>query len=227
MQERLQKFISQAGVASRRRAEELIVQGKVKVNGRVVRELGTKVEPNRDRVEVDGNKIETKNFIYLVLNKPRKYVTTRHDPEKRKTVYDLLPAKFRIQLWTVGRLDYHTEGLLLFTNDGDLTQALTHPSNEHEKEYEVELDKEISEGKLAKIENGVMLDGKMTAPAKARVAGKIVYVTIHEGWKRQVRRMFSVLGYTVRNLKRIRIGKLKLAGLELGQYKVIDRKDVI
>src|SRR5581483_5706545 len=147
MQERLQKYISQAGIASRRHAEELIVAGKVKVNGKVVRELGTKVDPSRDRVEVDHKKLQVQNLIYLVMNKPKRCVTTRHDPRARKTVYDFLPPELRDVVWPVGRLDFLTEGLLIFTNDGELTQTLTHPSHEHEREYEAVLDKELSSGR--------------------------------------------------------------------------------
>lgn len=227
MEERLQKYISQAGIASRRHAEELILAGKVKVNDKVITKLGTKVDPSKDAVEVNGKKIGLQKLVYLVLNKPKRYMTTRHDPERRKTVYELLPPELRNIVWPVGRLDYNTEGLLIFTNDGDLTQTLTHPSKEHDKEYEVMLDKELTEGRIAKIEKGMMLDGKMTAPAQLRIAGKTVYLTIHEGWNRQIRRMFSYLGYTVRNLKRIRIGKLKLNNVELGQYIMVDKKELI
>jgi 23S rRNA pseudouridine2605 synthase len=227
MLERLQKFISGAGIASRRHAEEMILAGRVKVNGKIVKELGTKVDTAKDAVLVDGKKISKQKFVYLVLNKPKKYVTTRMDPRKRKTVFDLLPPELKNVVWPVGRLDYNTEGLLVFTNDGELTQILTHPSKEHEKEYEVELDKEISEGKLEKIKTGIMLDGRMTSPAKARVAGNTVYLTIHEGWNRQIRRMFAVIGLNVRHLKRIRIGKLKLKDLQLGQYKLIDKSEII
>jgi 23S rRNA pseudouridine2605 synthase len=227
MQERLQKYISQAGIASRRHAEDLIVAGKVKVNGQVVKVLGTKVDPLKDLVEVNGRKITPQKLIYLILNKPRRYVTTRQDPQNRKTVFELLPPAFKNIVWPVGRLDFNTEGLLIFTNDGELTQTLTHPSKEHEKEYEVVLDKELTDTKKEKIENGMFLDGKKTAPAEIHGEGQTIYLTIHEGWNRQIRKMFSALGYTVRNLKRIRVGKLELYDLQLGQYKIIDRKEII
>ena len=157
MLERLQKFISGAGITSRRHAEELILAGKVKVNGKVVREMGVKVDPAKDSVEVNGKKIREQKLIYLVMNKPKRYMTTRNDPERRKTVFDLLPSELKNVVWPVGRLDYHTEGLLIFTNDGELTQLLAHPSAEHEKEYEVVLDKELSAGRIEKIQTGMMI----------------------------------------------------------------------
>ncbi|HEX5429881.1 MAG TPA: pseudouridine synthase [Patescibacteria group bacterium] len=227
MEERLQKFLSQAGVASRRHAEQMILDGKVRVNGRVVKELGTKVDPARDRVEVDHKKIESQKFVYLIMNKPKRCVTTRHDPRARKTVYDFLPAEQRDAVWPVGRLDFLTEGLLIFTNDGELTQQLTHPSREHEREYEAVLDKELSAGRIEKLESGMIIAGKKTAPAKVRTNGTTVYITIREGMNRQVRKMFSAFGYTVRSLKRIRIGKLKLNDLQLGQYKIISKQEII
>lgn len=227
MIERLQKFMSAAGVASRRHAEEMIKAGVVKVNGVTVKELGTKVDSEKDKVTVNGKKIlAPTSFLYLAMNKPKRYMTTRDDPRKRRTVYDLLPPNLRNVVWPIGRLDFNTEGLLLFTNDGELTHKLTHPSFEHEKEYEVQLDKELSSGRIEKIETGMMIDGKKTAPAKLRTQGTTVYLTIHEGMNRQVRKMFGELGYSVRNLKRIRIGKLKLGDLASGQYKNFDPKNV-
>ncbi len=226
MQERLQKIISQAGIASRRHAEDLILAGKVKINGKVKMELGSKADPSKDRIEVAGKLIKIQKLIYLMLNKPKRYLTTRNDPKKRRTVYELLPPELKNLVWPIGRLDFNTEGLLLFTNDGDLTQELAHPSLEHEKEYEVILDKELSEGRIEKLRNGMELDGKMTAPAKLKINGTTVHITIHEGWNRQVRRMFSAFGYSIRNLKRVRVGKLKLGDLALGRYKLITRSEI-
>lgn len=227
MQERLQKFLSQAGVASRRHAEEMIQKGLVKVNGQVVRQMGIKVDPNKDKILVNNKPVSVNTTVYLVLNKPKRYVTTRDDPRRRKTVYDLLPPELKNKVWPVGRLDFNTEGLLLLTNDGELTQQLTHPSKEHEKEYEVKLDKEVSEGRLEKIKTGMIIDGEKTAPAKLRVEGTTVYITIHEGKNRQVRKMFGSFGYSVRNLKRIRIGKLKLGDLPLGRFKELKKEEVV
>ncbi len=227
MLERLQKIISQAGITSRRHAEELILAGKVKVNGKVVKELGSKADPSKDAIEVNGKAVQIQKHIYLMMNKPNRYMTTRHDPRKRKTVFDLLPPELRTVVWPIGRLDFHTEGLLLFTNDGELTQELAHPSKEHEKEYEAILDKEVSEGRLQKLREGMILDGKKTAPAKVIANGTTIRITIHEGWNRQVRRMFSAFGYSVRNLKRVRVGKLRLGDVKLGQYKLIDKKEIV
>ncbi|MGE5297654.1 MAG: pseudouridine synthase [Acidobacteriaceae bacterium] len=228
MEERLQKFLSQAGVASRRHAEEMILKGLVKVNGKVITELGTKIDPDIDKVLVNGKRVQTQQLIYLILNKPKKYMTTKSDPRKRKTVYELLPEDIRQKVWTIGRLDYMTHGLLVFTNDGDLTQILAHPSREHEKEYEVVLDKPISDGKLTKIKTGIELDGRKTSPAQVKLlSGNILRITIHEGWNREIRRMFSVIGLNVIDLKRVRVGKLKLGDLPPGGFKQIKKSELI
>src|SRR3989338_39822 len=179
-EERLQKFLSRAGVASRRHAEDMITNGRVKVNGKVVTKLGTKVDPGRDKVEVSGKVVSPpEDLVYLVLNKPAGYVTSRRDSYGRKTVYDLLPADLRPKIWSVGRLDYETEGLLIFTNDGELTQALTHPSFEHEKEYGVEINSPLSEKDKQTLREGVEINGRLTAPAKVtNVKGKRVNIVI-------------------------------------------------
>ena len=228
MQERLQKFLSNAGIASRRHAEEMIKAGHVKINGKTVTVLGTKIDPDKDRVEADGRKVKIKKLIYIALNKPKKYVTTRHDPQKRKTVFDLLPADMRNMVWPVGRLDYMTEGLLILTNDGELTQTLTHPSREHEKEYQVVLDRAISDGKLEKVRSGIRLGDKVTSPAKVwLISEQVVGMIIHEGWNRQIKRMFSVIGLTVRELKRTRVGKLKLKNLKSGEWKFVGKDEIV
>jgi 23S rRNA pseudouridine2605 synthase len=206
----------------------MIKAGQVKVNGKAVTVLGTKIDPDKDRVQINGRVIKLKSLVYIALNKPKKYVTTRHDPQKRKTVFDLLPPEMRNAVWPIGRLDYMTEGLLIFSNDGSLTQILTHPSKEHEKEYQVVLDKAISEGKLEKVRAGIKLGKKVTSPAKVwLVADNVVGMIIHEGWNRQIKRMFSVIGLTVRELKRIRVGKFKLKNLPLGQWVAIKKEDVV
>jgi pseudouridine synthase len=228
MQERLQKIISSSGVASRRHAEELILAGKIKVNGKTINKLGSKADLDIDKIEVDGRVIKkATKFYYYALNKPKRYITTRFDPQRRHTIYELLPGALKNLVWPVGRLDFNTEGLLILTNDGELTQALTHPSKEHEKEYAVELDKEISEGKLEKIQEGVFIDGRKTSKARATASGKTVRLIIHEGWNRQIRKMFAVLGYSVQNLRRERVGKLNLGNLGLGEYKEVDKTDIM
>ena len=166
-------------------------------------------------------------MIYLMMNKPKHVLTTRNDPQNRQTVYDLLPKELKNVVWPVGRLDFNTEGLLILTNDGELTQNLVHPSAEHEKEYEAKLDKPLSEGRIKKMSDGMMIDGKKTAPAKIRTQGTTVYITIRQGLNRQVRKMFSAFGYQILSLKRIRIGKLKLNGLQLGKYNLISKDRLI
>lgn len=217
MKLRLQKFISQAGVASRRKAEELIKQNRVRVNGKVIREMGVMIEPQKDKVEVNNRKIKlASEFVYYALNKPPGYVCTRQDPKAEKTIYDLLPRELRNKVWSVGRLDKESEGLLILTNDGELTLELTHPRYEHEKEYEVMLDKPFES------------DKEKAAPAKImKIAGKNLKVILKEGKKRQIRRIFDSLGYKVYKLKRVRINKLKLNSLTQGEFEPIKKQEVL
>ncbi len=226
--ERLQKFLSNAGIASRRRAEALIEQGKIKINGRVAK-IGDKVDRAKDEIEFNGKIIKPESeLFYIAVNKPKGYITSRFDPEKRKSVYTLLPKELQSKVWSVGRLDFYTEGLILFTNDGDLTQQLAHPSFEHDKEYEVMLNKEVSDAQLDKLRQGIEIgDREMTEPAKIRVRDNKIYMVIHEGKKRQVRRMFEAIGFKVKNLKRIRINKLSLGDLPLGKFKFVKREEII
>lgn len=224
----MQKFLANAGIASRRRAEVLIERGQVKINGKVAK-LGDKVDPQKDVVEYGGKVLKPEQKLYYIaLNKPKGYITSRFDPQKRKSVYTFLPKELQNKVWTIGRLDVYTEGLILFTNDGDLTEQLAHPRYEHDKEYEVLLNKPVSEASLDKLRGGVEIgEGQMTAPAKIRVRGEKIYMTIHEGRKRQVRRMFEKVGYKVKNLKRMRINKLELADLPLGKLKYVEKSDII
>lgn len=247
MQERVQKFLSSAGLASRRKAEEFIKSGQVTVNGRKAK-LGDKVDPDHDVVKVYGKLIKPAEAkIYLMLNKPKGVVVSKTDPRGRKTVFDLLPVDIRSKVWNVGRLDFDTEGLLLLTNDGDLTQALAHPKYEHDKEYEVTTQEVPDDNQLDKLRQGVEISTGITYPAKVRLfhhrqnphqspspkgrgqySGPTVRIIIHEGKKRQIRRMCDAVGLTVANLKRIRIGKLNLpSDLPPGQYRTINKADIL
>jgi 23S rRNA pseudouridine2605 synthase len=228
MQERVQKFISSAGRASRRQAEEFIKSGQVFINGRKAK-LGDKVDPAVDVVKVYGKIIKPAGEkIYIALNKPKGVVVSKSDPRHRKTVFDILPEDLKTKVWNVGRLDYDTEGLLILTNDGDLTQALAHPSFEHDKEYEVATQEGATESQLEKLRTGVDIATGTTYPAKVKTKGGKVYITIHEGKKRQIRRMFEAVGLTVSSLKRVRINKLLLPpNLPVGQYKMVKKEDIL
>ncbi|WP_312202059.1 pseudouridine synthase [Anaerospora hongkongensis] len=232
MPERLQKVISQAGIASRRESEELIKAGRVKVNGVVVTELGTKVEPTRDKVAVDNKPIRTEKPVYILLNKPRGIVTTLHDPEGRKTVASLLPD-ISERIYPVGRLDYNTEGLLLMTNDGELTHALTHPSHEIDKTYRAKVLGRPPEEKLDRLRAGIKLEDGLTAPAKVNAVEydrekdlTTVEIVITEGRNRQVRRMFEAIGHPVRQLKRVKFAFLTLVGVRRGAYRHLEADEV-
>src|SRR5512135_1558495 len=196
MQERIQKIISAAGITSRRAAEQLILDGRVRVNGQVVTELGTKADASKDHIKVDGKLINPRQPLsYIMLNKPAGYVTTMSDPEGRPTVQDLLKG-IRIRVYPVGRLDYNTEGLLLLTNDGDFAHLITHPKHEFPKTYLAKVKGVLDERAIEMLEKGVFLQDGKTAPAKVRKvrkeeANSWLEITIHEGRKRQVRRMFD------------------------------------
>ena len=215
---RLQKILSGAGVASRRVAERMMVDRRVTVNGEVVTELGTRADPETDDIRVDGRRVRGRAAPrYLLINKPRGYVTTRSDPQGRRTVLDLIP-KVREYVYPVGRLDYDSEGLLLLTNDGDLAQALIHPSHEFPRVYEAVVRGVPSAAALRRLAQGVTLEGRRTAPATVRLLGgrrvrqqdqARVEVTLNEGRNRQVRRMFDAVGHPVMRLRRVQIGPLR------------------
>jgi len=229
--ERLQKFIARAGIASRRHAEKLIQEGRVKVNGKIVTEMGTKIHPLKDRVSIDGKplKPDTKKY-YILLNKPRGYVTTMDDPQGRKTVADLVknvPAR----LHPIGRLDYDTEGLLLMTNDGDLTYALTHPKHEIKKIYTARVAGIPQPADLDLLAGGVELEDGMTAPAEVAMidvidGNAILEIVIHEGRNRQVRRMCEKIGYPVVRLKRKGLAFLTLDKVARGRYRHLTNREI-
>jgi 23S rRNA pseudouridine2605 synthase len=232
MPERLQKIISQAGVASRRHAEALITAGRVTVNGKVVAELGAKVEPGRDVVAVDGRPLASEAKYYVLLNKPRGVVTTLNDPRGRKTVAELVAA-VPARLYPVGRLDYNTEGLLLLTNDGPLTHALTHPSHEINKTYVATVAGRPSEEKLDRLRLGITLEDGITAPARVRLTGydpatdtSVLVIVIHEGRNRQIRRMCTAIGHPVEKLKRTEFAFLTLEGVHRGRYRHLEPEEV-
>ncbi|MFH1684426.1 MAG: pseudouridine synthase [Candidatus Margulisiibacteriota bacterium] len=223
---RLQKYCSEKGLASRRKAEEYIRNGWIKVNGQVVTELGTKVDPDKDQIELSKEaKIEQKEFKYVLLNKPVGYVTNL--PQKgEKEACELLPADLR-NLKPVGRIDKDSEGLLLFTNDGVVVHQLTSPKFDHEKEYEVTVDKMISREVLAKYGKGIVILGEKTKPVQVnKLKGKTYKFILREGKNRQIRRMLNNFGYKVIKLKRVRLAHLKLEGLSPGEYRLIRRKTI-
>ncbi len=230
MEERLQKILSRAGIASRRGAEEIILAGRVAVNGIVIDELGAKADPDRDRIAVDGREVgQTGDRIYLVLYKPAGYMTTLKDPQGRPLVTDLLKG-VRERVYPVGRLDYNTEGLLLLTNDGEWANAMAHPRHEVDKEYHVRVRGKVSAQQLDQLAAGVMLDDGETAPATVAVVRESenntwVSITIHEGRYRQVRRMCEAVGLTVVRLKRVRYGFLGLKGLRTGEYRFLTAEE--
>ncbi len=215
---RLQKFLSQAGICSRRKGEEYIQSGWVKVNGKTVTQLGVKVDPQRDLVEVDSEAIESNTTsIYIALNKPRGYVSSCHQPDE-KIVLDLVDISERV--YPIGRLDKDSSGLLLLTNDGLLHHQLSHPSFNHQKEYEVKLAKAIPGGALAKLAKGLPMMGTRTRPAQVqRISARRFRIVLQEGKNRQIRRMVRKVGNQVVSLKRIRIANIKLGGLPSGSWR--------
>lgn len=232
--ERLQKVIAQAGIASRRHAEQMILDGRVQVNGEKVVALGTKVLPE-DRILVDGREINAtrETHDYYLLHKPTAYITSAKDPQGRRTVMDLM-LKVKQRVYPVGRLDYDTSGLLVLTNDGELAHRLMHPSYGVEKTYQVEVEGTVPPQALLRLEKGIELEDGKTAPAQVRVISRKgqgsfqrLEITIHEGRNRQVRRMFEAIGYPVVTLKRIRFGPLQLeADLSMGKYRSLTDKEV-
>lgn len=227
---RLNKYIANAGVCSRREADKLIEKGDVTVNGKVVTEMGHKVSATDD-VRYRGRKLKKERFKYIMLNKPKDFITTVSDTHDRKTVMDLIQNACSERVYPVGRLDRNTTGILLFTNDGDLTKRLTHPSFEVKKVYEAVLDKPVEENDLAKLTEGLELEDGVTAFDRAEYNGdigqeNIVLVEIHSGKNRIVRRMFEKLGYDVIKLDRVEFAGLKKGKVTRGKWRILDKKEV-
>jgi len=235
---RLQKIISTAGVASRRTAESLIVEGRVTVNGETVRELGSKADPDADDIRVDGRRVKSPGRRrYILLNKPRGYITTRSDPQRRPTVIDLLTTGgVREYVYPVGRLDYDSEGLLLLTSDGELAEKLMHPRHEIGREYHVRVRGVPDERGIERLRKGIALDGERTAPATVEIhrviestshgPDAILSMVIYEGRNRQVRRMCEAIGHPVSRLKRVRIGPIKDDHIRPGEFRDLDAEEI-
>lgn len=225
--ERLQKLIARAGICSRREAEKIILSGRVTVDGKIITELGAKADINQ-KICVDGKPLTfNAEKIYLLLNKPRGYVSTAHDERGRKTVLDLLGKNFSERVYPVGRLDLNSEGLLILTNDGDLTNALLHPRFEIKKTYRAKISGIVTEEKLDRLRAGIELDDGLTAPAEIYLlAENLVEVTIHEGRNRQVRRMLAAIGCDVKRLRRIKFAGLTLDGLKVGKFRALTADEV-
>ncbi len=232
MEERLQKILAAAGVASRREAEKIIAAGRVKVNGRRISELGEKFDPARSRITVDGKAVNAAPKAYYLFYKPRGVVTTMSDPQQRRTVADYLRS-LPVRVFPVGRLDYNTEGLLLMTNDGEIAQKLMHPSLEVDKTYIVKVPGIVPQEKLDLLRVGVPLEDGMTAPATVNIRRydhernlTLFDITIHEGRNRQIRRMCDFIGFPVRDLKRVKIGPLTLDGVKRGSWRALEESEI-
>lgn len=228
---RLQKYIAHAGVTSRRKAEDLILEGKVKVNDKVVLELGVKVDPKKDRVKVNDENIKIeKRDVYIMLNKPVGYVTTMKDEKDRRIVTDLIDG-VKERIYPVGRLDADTTGLLILSNDGDVTYKLTHPRHEIIKRYIAIVEGVPNKWELEQFRKGLMIDGKKTSDASIEISKRyedesILDISIHEGRNRQVKKMCKAINHPVKKLKRIAIGNLELGNLKLGSWRYLRDEEV-
>lgn len=231
-EERLQKILARAGLGSRRFCEQLISEGRVTINGRAVRELGSKAVAGKDRIRVDGKPIVLEQEkVYFMLHKPAGYITTLSDPEGRKKAIDLFPKEKLPRIFSVGRLDYNSEGLLLFTNDGDLMQALLHPSKEITKLYRVKVKGRIGDKELQKLRQGIFLTEGKTSPAKVKFLEAVeknswLELEIKEGRYRQIRRMCEKIGHPVLRLIRVALGPLNLGNLKSGSFRLLTAKEV-
>lgn len=230
MEERLQKYMARCGVASRRKCEEIILEGRVKVNGKVVDTPGFRIDPERDTVKVDEKRIRPERKEYYAVNKPVGYISSSRDEKGKPRVIDLVPSNNR--LFTVGRLDINSSGLIIVTNDGEAANRLSHPKFSPEKEYHVIIKGELTHQDMKRLSAGISLEEGRTAPAKVRILWSkkgetCVSITIKQGWYRIVRRMFMALGKDVRSLKRLRIGRLTLKGIEKeGMWRKLGKEEL-
>jgi pseudouridine synthase len=228
---RLNKYLSRAGLASRREADRIIAAGRVKVNGVYVDDLGHKVDEERDEVEVDGAGVKaSEGHLYLMLHKPRGYLVTMNDPFLRATIVDILP-QLKERIFPVGRLDKDSEGLLLLTNDGSLANRLIHPRWEVEKEYIVVVEGRPTKAEISRLEEGVLLDGRKTSPARILIVSSgprwsTLRFIIREGRKREIRRMTEIIGHRVLKLKRVKFAGLELTGLKSGHWRHLNRSEI-
>lgn len=231
MQERLQKIISAAGIASRRKSEEMILSGRVTVNGKAITELGSRADPEKDHIKIDGKLLSVRSTrVCILLNKPKNTITSMSDPLGRTTILSLLKG-IKGRVYPIGRLDYDTEGLLLLTNDGELANLLMHPRNEIPKTYRVKVKGVLEEGEIRKLKEGLVISGEKTAPATVRKLGKTeenswIEMKIHEGKNRQIKRMLLKLKHPVLKLKRTGYAFLDLADLPTGGYRFLDGDEI-
>jgi pseudouridine synthase len=228
---RLQKYLAHCGVASRRKCEEFIQAGRVRIDGKIINHPGVKILPGKHTVTVDGRPVQlTGKHVYYLLNKPRGYITTLSDPQGRPVVRSLL-KDIKTRLFPVGRLDLDTEGALILTNDGQFAQKVQHPRFETNKTYKAVIKGHIKHTVIEQLEKGIILEKQMTAPAKIDLLSRkdktsTIRITIHEGRKRQVRKMFAAMGHPVIHLKRIAYGHLRLGNLPSGRYRQLDEEDL-
>jgi len=228
--ERLQKILSRAGVASRRAAEQLMLQGRVTVNGNTVTELGTRADASSDDIRVDGRRVKgPERHRYILLYKPKGYVSTRSDPQRRPTVIDLV-AGIGEYIYPVGRLDFDSEGLMILTNDGDLAARLTHPRHGVERVYEAQVAGLPDAHDLARLRKGIVIDGRRTEPARVdlspRRGGPVLQITLREGRNRQIRKMCDAIGHPIDNLRRTAIGPIRDGRLKPGQWRELTNDEV-
>jgi 23S rRNA pseudouridine2605 synthase len=230
MQVRLQKFLADAGVASRRASEQYITEGRVTVNGKVIKELGTKVDPDADHISVDNRPLKAKRKLYLAVHKPRGYICSRNDPEGRATVHEFLPAEWT-NLYSVGRLDFLSEGLIFYTNDGDFSLKLTHPRYGIRKKYRATVAGTVTPEMAHQMEKGMFHEGENLRAEQARIlkvggGHSLVELTLREGKNREVRRLFESLGLTVQKLVRTHIGPIKLGELPKGKWRTLTAAEI-